>query len=77
MRIFDHFNGSGTDTCPICGTKDDKPTTLVTIKGTTEGNIAEAVQVHVDCIELVYDPKFSVVYQVFEKVEHEKIREKV
>lgn len=51
MRTFEHFNQSG-DSCPICGTIDDKQTALVKIDGTQKGGICEAFQVHVDCIDL-------------------------
>lgn len=51
MRTFEHFNAS-TVPCPICGTKEDKPPVLIPIDGTGDGKIAEAIQVHLDCIEL-------------------------
>ena len=51
MRIFEHFNQSG-DPCPICGTVDDKPPVLVAIHGTGDGRICEAMQIHLDCINL-------------------------
>ena len=52
MRTFEHFNKSG-DPCPICKTHDDKPPVLVQISGTGDGNIAQAMQVHLECIELI------------------------
>ena len=51
MRTFEHFNQFG-DPCPICGTHEDKPPVLVGIHGTQDGNICEALQVHLDCINL-------------------------
>jgi hypothetical protein len=54
MKIFDHMNTEGDDVCPICKTKDDKPTVLVPIEGTKDEGIVEAIQVHADCIELQY-----------------------
>lgn len=50
MRTFEHFNASHNDICPICGTDEDKETLLIPILGTEKGNIAEAIQVHVNCL---------------------------
>jgi len=49
MRIFEHFNQSSD--CPICGTNEDKKATLLPIDGTEQGNICEAAQVHVECLQ--------------------------
>ena len=38
------------DCCPVCNTKEDKDVALIRLYGTQDGNICEAVQVHVDCI---------------------------
>jgi len=51
MKIFNHFNSSGTP-CPICGTVEDSPPVLIPIHGTKDDNICEALQVHLKCIEL-------------------------
>jgi len=51
MKIFEHFNNSG-EPCPICNTRDDKPAVLIAIDGTQFDGICEAMQVHIDCIEL-------------------------
>lgn len=51
MKVFKHFNQSG-DLCPICKTNDDKSAVLVSIYGTEEGNICQAMQIHLDCINL-------------------------
>jgi len=39
MRIFEHFNQGSEHSapCPVCKTKADKPTVLVTVDGTEEG----------------------------------------
>jgi len=50
-RVFPNFNV--LHSCPICGTSEDKECVLVAIKGTEEDRIAEAVAVHLDCL----DPK--------------------
>lgn len=49
MKIFNGFS-QGDHLCPICGTDEDKPVVLIPIHGTTKGNIAEAAQVHADCL---------------------------
>ena len=51
MRTFDEFNSHG-EPCPICGTHDNKPPVLIGISGTEDGHIMEAVQVHLECLEL-------------------------
>ena len=55
MRTFKHFNKAGK--CPICGTNKDGETVLIPIQGTGDGHISEAVQIHLDCIDLTYLPK--------------------
>lgn len=55
MRIFDHFNQSGNDVCPICRTNANKATVLMPIPGTNEGNIVQALQVHWGCMKLWLD----------------------
>jgi hypothetical protein len=66
MRVFKHFNSITDASCPICNTKDDKKVVLVAKCGTKEGCNAEAVQVHLDCLELWYavtDENINVIYQ--------------
>ncbi len=54
MRVFEYPNLSNIKwKCPICGTRDKKEVVLVGKSGTEEGRIAEAEQVHLDCIELI------------------------
>lgn len=36
--------------CPICGEKTEKAAILIPIKGTQEGNISEAILVHIKCL---------------------------
>ena len=52
MRTFEHFNQSGAP-CPICGTNEDKPPVLIPLGGTEEGNFCQALQIHLDCIDLI------------------------
>jgi hypothetical protein len=47
LHAFDHFPTE--DPCPICGSKEDGKTVLVEIDGTGDGNICEAVPVHLAC----------------------------
>ena len=56
MRTFEHFNQTGDNLCPICGTNDDKPVVLIPILGTEDGHNIQAIQVHDDCLSqnLVY-----------------------
>jgi hypothetical protein len=69
MKIFDHMNTEGAARCPVCKTKKDKPVILVPIAGTEEGNNSQAIQVHVDCVDLTYSPgiegvSMATLYQV-------------
>jgi len=64
MKIFKKFNPNGIDVCPICGTKEEKEVTLIPIQGTEKDGAWEAIQVHVDCINLIYDKKMEIFYQV-------------
>lgn len=63
MKTFEHF--PETSVCPICGTSEDKPCTLVTIDGTNDGNRCEAQPVHVDCLvgEWRYNKECGVIYK--------------
>jgi hypothetical protein len=47
LKFFDRF--SDKETCIVCGTNDDKPCVLIQVDGTRDGNIAEAIPVHVQC----------------------------
>jgi hypothetical protein len=68
MRIFE--KPSENFVCPLCGTNDERPVTLVSIDGTQEGKIAEARQYHVDCIaltEVKLDKQVILISQTFTK----------
>lgn len=54
MRIFAEPNFGDGFVCPICKTEENKPVTLVGILNTLNENKMEAVQVHIDCLELVF-----------------------
>jgi len=52
VRIFDHPNTEFGWKCPVCKQDDDKKITLLSKYGTRKGNIVEAEQVHIDCLDL-------------------------
>lgn len=62
MRVFKHPNLTNGWRCPICNTNDDKPVTLIGITGTENGNIIQAEQFHVDCLELRWEKKRGVIF---------------
>jgi hypothetical protein len=66
MRVFEKMNTSGKEVCPICKTKEDKSVVLIGIKGTQKGHNIQAVQVHLDCLELIYDKEHNAIYQILE-----------
>jgi hypothetical protein len=66
MRVFDHPNLTDGWTCPICGKADDKPVVLIVIAGTQDGNIAEAEQFHLECLEPEYVKSHKIIIQVLE-----------
>jgi hypothetical protein len=66
MRTFPHFPQD--QTCPICGTNDDKECWLMGIDGTADGSIEQAAPVHLECTgrmmqgRLRYNKAMGVVY---------------
>jgi len=64
MRVFEKPNLSNNWKCPVCGTSDIKEVVLIGIEGTREGfGTIEAEQVHLDCLELIWDKYFKIIYQ--------------
>lgn len=57
MRIFEKPNLSNDWKCPICKTAEEKHTVLIAVSGTQEGNIIQAEQFHLDCLDLMYYKK--------------------
>lgn len=51
MRTFPLPNKIGPP-CPICKEHSDKPVVLIPISGTEDGNIMEARQYHLECLDL-------------------------
>lgn len=64
MRVFNHPNLSTEWKCPICNKTDDKEVVLIGKAGTQKGNIIEAEQVHLSCIDLLWDRNIGLMYQV-------------
>ena len=64
MRTFEHYNQSGDDVCPICGTNKDEEIVLIPIMGTESGNNIQAIQVHTECLQknLSYDKSMHIIY---------------
>jgi hypothetical protein len=54
MRIFEHPNTAFGWTCPICKTNEDSQVVLLSKYGTTQGNIIEAEQCHLECLDLYF-----------------------
>jgi hypothetical protein len=71
MRIFEKPNLSDGWKCPVCETSEEKPVTLVGIRGTEDEGLMKAEQFHVDCLDLVWDKTIGggsgVIYQLLRK----------
>lgn len=61
MRIFKECEFK--DKCPICGTKKKGDAILIPNIDRIKGNNAEAILVHIDCIDLVYSEDMNLLYQ--------------
>lgn len=64
MRIFPKMNIKAKEPCPICKTKKQKPVVLIPVQERVEGSNAEAIQVHVDCLNLWFIEENHLIYQV-------------
>jgi hypothetical protein len=60
MRIFKHFPKS--EKCPVCRENTDSECILAGLDGTKEGNIEEAIPIHVECISLRYLKGHKLIY---------------
>ena len=67
MRTFEEFPKEAI--CPICGRNNPGRCFLVPIDGTSDGKIAEACVVHIDCIDLRYSDKIQILYQKAEQTD--------
>jgi hypothetical protein len=59
--MFKKMNTEG-EVCPICKTKKQKPVVLIGVAGTQKGNNMQAVQIHLECLELIYDKERGFIY---------------
>ena len=61
LRTFDHFPEQII--CPVCGTNEDAQCVLLEIDGTSDGRIAEAQPVHLNCaVAERYIPHMGLLY---------------
>jgi len=67
MRTFKEFP-KGSE-CPICGTNDNKESTLIGIIGTEDGNNMQAAVFHTDCINLTYMPDKKMLVQIVKVID--------
>jgi len=65
MKQFEHPNMGNDWKCPICNTNEDKPIVLMGVDGTEDGNIEEAEQIHLDCINLRLNKQYRLIYQKY------------
>jgi hypothetical protein len=65
MRVFEHPSPGNGWKCPVCGKPDDKPVVLIAIRGTENGNKAQAEQFHLDCLEPWYYPDQGAIVQTW------------
>jgi len=64
MKIFEEPNFiKNGKSCPVCGTQDNKPVVLVKLTNTAEANKYQAVQVHVECLDLLYCSDHGIMFQ--------------
>jgi hypothetical protein len=71
MRVFSGFNPGTKEhpsVCPVCGTARDQETVLIEIVGTAKDGIAEAKQVHLECLDLRYDIMSGGRHFIFQRV---------
>ena len=72
MRIFKEMNTGTKEPCPICKTKENKEVVLIPKVGTGDNpdkkfQNYEAIQVHVDCLDLWIQDDI-----IFQKLKKEK-----
>ena len=63
MRVFKEPNTRNDWKCPVCKTAEKKEVVLIGIVGSWKDNIMEAEQIHLDCIDLLYDKKLNIIFQ--------------
>ena len=63
MRIFKEGNWNTKETCPICKTQKKGEVVLIAIEGKQKGFNCEALQVHLDCLDLWINQEHKIIYQ--------------
>ena len=63
MRIFEEPNLGNNWKCPVCGTDNKEKVVLIGVSGTEKGNNMRAEQIHLNCINLLYDENLDIIYQ--------------
>lgn len=71
MRVFKEMNMEGKEVCPICNKKENKPVVLIGIVGTQKGHNIQAIQVHLECLNLLYNKERGFIYQKISQKEEE------
>ena len=61
MRIFDKFNPAST--CLICRTNKEGKAVLLPDYSTEKDGTCEAIQVHLECLDLAIDERREIIYQ--------------
>lgn len=67
MRVFKKPNLSTDWKCPICKTAEEKEVVLIGILGTEDDGNIQAEQIHLHCIELLFDKTAGVLYQTINR----------
>ena len=62
MRVFPKPNHLGDWKCPICNLSDDGEVILAAIQGTQVGRISEAMQIHLNCVELTIHDSVGIIF---------------
>lgn len=66
MRTFKRFNKKIK--CEVCQTNKDKECVLIPIIGTGDGRICKGAQIHLDCLNLTFNKKERIIYQILNEV---------
>ena len=66
MKIFPKMNINVKEPCLICKTKKQTSIVLIPIQERVKGYNAEAVQIHVDCLDLWFIEGQKLIYQKIE-----------
>jgi len=53
MKVFEHFNNSNNDVCPVCNTNKDLPVILLPMPQTEKDGVCQVYQVHKECYDKI------------------------